>query len=178
MQPGPPPSPNARRRNKRPIDTTEIDVDKETITEGDDEHALAEVIAPEPDPNWHHKAIALYEGLRSSAVARIYEPSDWQTALMLCEDYSRELKPRKVEIGRDGEDEPIFVEMEVPMPGAKLTAILRGLNSLIATEGDRRRLQIEIKRKSQFQNGAEHKASDGIAKDRFELLNGGRSDAG
>lgn len=177
---GPPPKPNARRRNKRPADTTVIDVDKDEVTEGDEHVEIADAVAiPPADPNWHPKAIALYQGLVDSATARIYEPSDWQTAQLLCEDYSRELKPRKVQVGVDGMGEPILVEMEMPMPGAKVTAILRGLSALIATEGDRRRLQIEVKRRGAVQHGNETKTiKERVTQNRLELLQGGQSGTG
>lgn len=147
---GPPPKPNARRRNERPV---------ETITLNLNELQEHEVEIPAPDDSWHPIAHRLYISLTESVVARLYEPSDWMTAYALCEDYSRELKPRKVQVGVDGAGEPILVEMECPMPGAKLNALLKGLSGLIATEGDRRRLQIEVKRNGQLQHGDDAKSA-------------------
>lgn len=166
---GPPPNPHARRRNKRAVDTITIDFEK---------MATDTVEVPAPSEDWAQPAYDLYMSLTESFVARIYEPSDWATAWMLCEDYSRELKPRKVQIGTDGDGEPIFVEAEMPMPGAKLTAILKGLSALIATEGDRRRLQIQVKRDGQLQHGKETKtAQQRVVQNRLVALNGGKSSA-
>lgn len=163
---GPPPKPNARRRNKRPVETITIDFEQMSTDT---------VEVPAPDEDWAGPAYDLYMSLTESFVARIYEPSDWMTAWMICEDYSRELKPRKVQIGTDGDGEPIFVEACMPMPGAKLTAILKGLSALIATEGDRRRLQIEVKRNGQLQHGKETKtAQQRVTQNRMELLQGGK----
>lgn len=176
---GPPPKPEARRRNKRAVETVTLDADKETITEAGETVELVQTVeAPEARAEWHPIARQLWDGLVDSVVARLYEPSDWALAYALVEDYSRELKPRKVQVGLDGMGEPILVEMEMPMPGAKLNALLKGLNSLIATEGDRRRLQIEVKRKSQLQHGSEAKtASQRVTQDRMTLLQGGKADA-
>lgn len=174
---GPPPNPNARRRNKRDVDPVVLDADEEMVTAaGETSELPPEVQAPAPNDNWHPIARQLWDGLVDGVVSRLYEPSDWSLAYMLCEDYSRELKPRKIQVGLDGMGEPILVEMEMPMPGAKLTALLRGLNSLIATEGDRRRLQIEVKRKSHIQHGADSKtAKQRVTQNRLELLQGGQS---
>ena len=108
--------------------------------------------------------------------AHIYEPSDWMFAHILCEQISRALKPKKIQVGVSGDGEPIMVEAEVAMSGAELQAVIKGFNSLIATEGDRRRLQIEVKRRGQAQNGADSQSrSAKITQNRMSVLQGGKS---
>lgn len=163
---GPPPKPNARRRNARPVETVTLDLDK---LQGD------EVEVPAPNEDWHPIAMATWESLTKSVTAHIYEPSDWMFAHILCEQISRAMKPKKIQVGVDGNGEPIMVEAEVPMSGAELQAVIKGFNSLIATEGDRRRLQIEVKRRGQVKNGADSQSrSQKIAQDRFAVLQGGK----
>jgi hypothetical protein len=184
---GPPPSPTARRRNKRavgdptvlePLTDEDLELDDE---EGAEEDGVLEdlsdlVPVPPADVEWHQKAIDLYEGIAKSVPARLYEPSDWQFLQLLCEDYSRELKPRQVQVGVNGMGESILVEMEQPMPGAKLNALIKGLNSLVATEADRRRLQIVVERKSHKRHGEESQtARQRVTMNRLELLNGGKA---
>lgn len=183
---GPAPNPNARRRNKRPLDPTilepltddDLEIDYEDPDAEDllDEDLSDMVPIPPPDEDWHPRAYQLYVSLTKSVVARLYEPSDWQFAQLLCEDYSRELKPRKVQVGVDGMGTPILVEMELPMPGAKLNSLIKGLNSLIADEASRRRLQITADRKSHTRHGEESQtARQLVTQDRLTLLNGGKA---
>lgn len=165
---GPPPNPHARRRNERPVETVTLD-----LTEL---HSV-EVEVPAPSENWHPIALATWESLTKSVTARIYEPSDWMFAHILCEQISRAMKPKKVNVGFDGNGDPILVDAEVAMSGAELQAIIKGFNSLIATEGDRRRLQIEVKR-GQAKHGNDHQtAAAKVGQDRLAILQGGKSDA-
>lgn len=163
---GPPPKPNARRRNARPVETITLDLD---------EIQTDEVEVPAPNEDWHPIAMMAWDSLVKSVTARIYEPSDWAFAHILCEQISRAMKPKKVQVGVDGSGDPILVEADVAMSGAELQAVIKGFNSLIATEGDRRRLQIEVKRKSHAKNGPDSQSrSAKIASDRFSVLQGGK----
>jgi hypothetical protein len=65
---------------------------------------------------------------------------------------SRDLKPQPVPIG-DG-----IVEIPRPIPGSSVTAWLKAMTVLLATEGDRRRLSLELKRAESKPEG-----SDGVA---------------
>lgn len=134
---GPAPKRDAerRRRNEREVETISVDLNEATS-------GVVEI--PAPDEEWHEAATAWYLSLSKSGQARFYEPSDWMTAYILAGQMSLELKPRSVALG-SGED-TIVVEMVVPMPGAKLNAILKGFTMLMATESDRRRLSIELER--------------------------------
>jgi hypothetical protein len=59
---------------------------------------------------------------------------------VLAESLSRDLKPQVVGFTKEGE--PVIAS--VPIKGASLTAYLRGMSSLLVTEGDRRRIQLEL----------------------------------
>ncbi|WP_172121380.1 hypothetical protein [Actinomyces faecalis] len=86
-----------------------------------------EVTVPDADPEWHPIAQRLWEGLRQSGQARFYEPSDWALAYSLMEDLSRYKSGAK-------------------RSGQMLAAIMSGLSDLLVTEGDRRRVGIELSR--------------------------------
>lgn len=98
----------------------------------------------QPDPansKWHPVAKRWYESLARSGQSSFYEPSDWATAWMLAETMSRELRPRYVGFNeKTGE----VVKVDMPISGSSLTAILKGMNDLVITEGARRRMRIEL----------------------------------
>lgn len=135
---GPPPKRDAerRRRNKKAVETTTVDLA---------ELASQPVDVPVAPEEWHPIASQWFDSLARSGQAVFYEPSDWATALMLGEALSRELNPQPLVIqGIEG----ATVEMhELPIKGASLNAILKGMTALMVTEGDRRRLSIELERK-------------------------------
>lgn len=137
MMPGPVPkrSSERRRRNKggdAGIEPEQIKVD------------LPEVEAPAPYPWWEATTTEFYLGHVGSVQTQFYEPSDYQLLLMVCEQLDRENKPKPIVTG-EGEDQTVTM-MRVPMPGSKMTAILKALAELMATEGTRRRLRLEIER--------------------------------
>jgi hypothetical protein len=82
---------------------------------------------PDPDPDWHPIAIEMYRSLGQSGQARFYEPSDWMFAYSLMDDLSSYKKQTR-------------------RSSNMLAAILSGLSSLLVTEGDRRRVQVELSR--------------------------------
>ncbi|OLT13068.1 hypothetical protein BJF79_03695 [Actinomadura sp. CNU-125] len=85
------------------------------------------VPAMEPDEHWHEIAREWFRSLGESGQAVFYEPSDWQTARFVAEAMSRNL-----EAGR--------------FSAQLFAAVLSGMSSLLTTEGDRRRLRIELER--------------------------------
>lgn len=95
-----------------------VDIDKAP-------NRAARVYGPEP-PDWlMGLALDWYESLRTSGQAIYYTDSDWTSALILAR----------------------AIETFERKPSAHmLTAILSGFGSLAATEGDRRRLRIELER--------------------------------
>lgn len=147
-----------RRRNKDPEGIELVKVDLDDLIAGDVE---IPVVPDEWDPITRH----LWDSLAKSGQSIFYEPGDWATALALCEVLDRWLKPQQVKVGeeefyevadnpKDPED-PIVLKGKrylyedkiIAMPGGVLTSILKGLASLMVTEGDRRRLRIELDRK-------------------------------
>lgn len=82
---------------------------------------------PEPAPGWHPIAMKLWESVKQSTFTRYYEPSDWIVLYSACDDLSN------------------YKKQERRSP-TMLAAVNTMLTSLLLTEGDRRRVQIEINR--------------------------------
>ena len=107
-------------RVRRNLPTTPTD----TVT------AIGAVIAPELDiDNPHPIAKALYESMKTSGQAKFYEPSDWEVARMTL----------------------YFMNELLWAPNSrgsaqKLATLHQMMTSLLLTEGDRRRAQIEVAR--------------------------------
>lgn len=136
--PGPPPkrSEERRRRNKPAVETTKVDLDK----------LVAEPVEiPVANPDWDPVAKQWYESLPKSGQSLFYEPGDWAMAYLLAEQIDRALAPQPMVVG-SGEDSHVEFHT-VPMPGATLNALLKGMTALLVAEGDRRRAQIELERK-------------------------------
>jgi hypothetical protein len=91
---------------------------------------------------WHPVAKRWFESLSASGQSKFYEPSDWATAELIAESISRELKPQVVGVTKDGE----AVMVAVPPKGQTISAWLKGMSVLLVTEGDRRRMQLELQR--------------------------------
>lgn len=93
-------------------------------------HAVAGSVASQPAPqaDWHPLAADWYRSLADSGQSRFYEPSDWALARVIAESMSREL----TSLG--------------PVPASAIASWLRAMTVLLATEGDRRRLSLELKR--------------------------------
>lgn len=128
---GPPPkrSEQRRRANKAvvPVDTAA---------------GAARVEEPAANSKWHPVAKRWFESLGRSGQSVFYEPSDWATAYLVAESISRELKPQPIGNTEDGQ--PVMATL--PPKGASLSAWLRAMTVLMATEGDRRRLRLELSR--------------------------------
>lgn len=148
--PGPVPKREAerRRRNKSDVEIEKVNLD-ELISQ--------EVEIPAADENWEPLTKNYWDAFKHSGQSIWYEPTDWMTAYTLMEVLDRWLKPQDVKIGQEGSERDatgggnvnyIFEQKIVAMPGGVLSSILKGLTSLMATEGDRRRLRIELERKS------------------------------
>lgn len=120
-----------RRQNKpeTPLDTIEV---------------IGPVKIPPANPKWHAVAKRLYLSLEKSGQAKFYEESDWSAAYLLAESLSRDLKPQVV--GYDEEKHKV-VRAYIPLKGASMAAYLKAFAALGVTEGDRRRMGIEVDRK-------------------------------
>ncbi|AHG23787.1 minor tail protein [Mycobacterium phage EagleEye] len=75
----------------------------------------------------------LYDSIKKSAAVKYYEPTDWQIARLTLYTLNEEL----IAARHQGK----------PVGAMKLTAINQMLSSLLLTEGDRRRVRLEIERK-------------------------------
>ncbi len=82
---------------------------------------------PAKDPSWHPIAERWYLSLKKSGQSKFYEASDVAYAFFLADQMSYYL-----EGGPKGRSSMM------------LTAILSGMTSLLATEGDRRRASLEL----------------------------------
>ncbi len=116
-----------RRRNKPEVET-------ETAA------GAADVVAPPGDDGWHPIARAWYDALGRSGQAKFYEPADWATAYLLADVMSRELHPQPVVVG----DEVRMLNL--PPKAASVAAWRATMAALLVTEGDRRRVRLELER--------------------------------
>ncbi|MGI5274861.1 hypothetical protein ACQEUU_37410 [Nonomuraea sp. CA-218870] len=92
--------------------------------------AGAPLDAEEPDESWHPIAQRWFRSLGASGQRVFYEASDWATARYIAEAMSRNL-----EAGR--------------FSAQLFAAVMSGMSSLLTTEGDRRRMRIELERSVQ-----------------------------
>ena len=86
---------------------------------------LRPVTVPDPDTDWHPIAMRLYEALRTSGQADFYQNSDWAFAFSVCDDLSHYKRTAK-------------------RSGQMLQSIYSAMERLLVTEGDRRRVRIEL----------------------------------
>lgn len=84
---------------------------------------------PAASRDWHPIAKRLWKAMGQSGQARFYEPSDWAVAYSLMDDLS-------------------YYKNGAKRSGQMLQTIMSALTGLMLTEGDRRRLQIELSRPS------------------------------
>lgn len=103
----------------------------------------APVEAPPENPNWHHLAKSWYRSLQHSGMARFYEPSDWVQAALIANTISDELQEKFVGMSKETGD-PVFTS--APMNPQTLAGILKASATLGVTEGDRRRMGVELTR--------------------------------
>jgi hypothetical protein len=105
--------------------------DQQEVTHGQ----MKSVVIPEPDPTWHPIATMLWESLAQSGQADFYQQSDWAFAYSLCEDLTRYKEPlTNRETG----------ELYFKRSGQMLQAIYSAMERLLVTEGDRRRVRLEL----------------------------------
>ncbi|HEY9416870.1 MAG TPA: hypothetical protein VIQ30_19105 [Pseudonocardia sp.] len=92
--------------------------------------------APEPDPDWHAVAQAWFRSLAESGQSQFYEASDWATARYVAEGMSRNLDG-----GR--------------FSAQLFAAVNSAMSNLLVTEGDRRRVRLELQRGDAGQSTAD-----------------------
>ncbi|MDH6462068.1 hypothetical protein M2302_002243 [Micromonospora sp. A200] len=138
------PIPNREDDLARPRERKGGDV--EPITRGE----LRKVTIPHADPNWHPIARKLWDSLKTSGQADFYQNSDWAFAYSLCEDLS-------------------YYKSSGKRSGQMLQSIYSAMERLLVTEGDRRRVRIELHEPEEEQVPAsviaiaDYKAALGVA---------------
>jgi hypothetical protein len=86
---------------------------------------------PSADPEWSQVARMMWDSAVESGGAAYYESSDYATLYLLCDQIDYLYRTNKA-----GDAKPRSPEM--------FKAILAGLGNLLITEGDRRKLRIEL----------------------------------
>lgn len=82
--------------------------------------------------------VEFYESIRQSAQSNYYEPSDWQFARLTMYALNEELNAVYQSGDNKGKKKPLGV--------MKLQVINQMMSTLLLTEGDRRRVRMEIER--------------------------------
>ena len=97
------------------------------------------------DPDWHPIATQLYESVKTSGQSDFWQDSDWAIFYSLCEDISYYKTPSKATAinRKTGEAH----EYDKPRSGQMLQAIMSNLQDLLLTEGQRRRVRMELQEK-------------------------------
>jgi hypothetical protein len=148
---GPPPkrSDERRRRNAPAAGEPEKrQVDGEEHEPGSLPFLIAQPIeVPEPEYAWHPIAKDMWDSFSRSGQALYWEPSDWMLAKLFCESLSRDLNPQIVGIAPANEFGPAeAIKDRIPLKGASLAAYLKLAGQLMLTEGERRRVALELER--------------------------------
>lgn len=105
---------------------------------------------PAASRDWHPAARRWFRDLRASGQSRFYEPSDWSVAWLLAERMSRLLF----------DDAP---------NAAGWAAVDSGMSRLLATEGDRRRLRLELVREDEVAMSEDDRADATVSDIRARL---------
>lgn len=95
--------------------------DAKPVTAGE----LRAVTIPRADPEWHPIARKIWDGMKTSGQADFYQNSDWAFAYSLMDDLSKQK--------RSGKPSAVMFQ-----------TIYSQLASLGLTEGERRRMRIEL----------------------------------
>jgi hypothetical protein len=89
--------------------------------------ATGRVTVPEPSQEWHPIARDWYRSLGESGQSRFMEPSDWAAARYVAEVMTRNLTAET-------------------FSAALFAAVWSAMDSLLTTEGARRRVKVEVER--------------------------------
>lgn len=148
---GPPPK---REDQRRRVNKT-VPVDKSAVVDlvGDTVGVVGRVEPPAPGALWHVAAREWYESLGRSGQSVWYTHSDWSTAWVTAEMLSRELLPRSIVVGKG--DAAVVHVVVMPLTASGFSAFLRACSQLLATEGDRRRVSVELQRAALSQKGGD-----------------------
>lgn len=122
-----------------PVPNHSGDLARPRSRKGSDQQEVTKGLArpyeiPEPDANWHPIAKMLWDSLSTSGQSDFYQQSDWAFAYSVCEDLSFYKQPS---ISKDGYEYH-------KRSGQMLATIYSAMERLLVTEGDRRRVRIEL----------------------------------
>ena len=144
---GPPPKrEEERRRTNKTTETGESTAVERLVVDPAKLADTTTVPAPAANPAWGPIPNMVYEAAKRSAMRELYEPTDWAQLFIICEALNQGFSPQEVVI-QNGPMAGQTVEVVQPIGGAVLTSIMKGLSSLMFTEGDRRRVRLEVERK-------------------------------
>lgn len=123
-----------------PIPNREADLARPRERKGKDERPVTKgelkpVRVPRADPEWHPIAKTLYDSLKKSGQSDFYQQSDWAFAYSLCDDLS-------------------YYKSGYKRSGQMLQSIYSAMERLLVTEGDRRRVRIELHEPEKEQTSA------------------------
>lgn len=105
-----------------------------TPAKGAAEHAVSDGVVRGPNLTGTHTAVGrrMWEALRRSGESQFYEPSDWAAAELLV----------------------MAIDNFAKKPSAMMLASIQSaMTSLLVTEGDRRRLRLELERPGEPEEG-------------------------
>ncbi|MGW3323892.1 phage terminase small subunit [Streptomyces virginiae] len=113
-----------------PVPNRESDLARPRSRKGSEEQGtkrgqMRPVSIPRADPDWHEAAKKLYDSLRKSGQSDFYQQSDWAYAWALMDDFShyKQTSKRSAQMAQ---------------------TLYSALGNLLVTEGDRRRVRIEL----------------------------------
>lgn len=99
--------------------------------------------APPAKESWHPTVKLWWSSLIHSGMVQFYEPSDWGMAAVFADALDREFDDEKIlGVSKDGD----VTRGRGPINPQTLAALLKLSTGLGFTEGDRRRMQIELTR--------------------------------
>lgn len=101
------------------------------------------------DPDWHPIVHTWYEAIMESGIADYYERSDWATAYIIAE----ELNAYYLDAARLGKRSSMMLQ-----------TLMSAMLSLGVTEGERRRMRIELEKPAEEQKPASLVAIDDYRK--------------
>jgi len=126
------------------------------VTEGESGVRTESPFVPDLE-HWHPVAVEFWEAAQNSGQSAFYEESDWMTLYFLCEAMSRELKPQFVgfQDGVQTVTDPTTgktkaekvsrpIQAQLPIKGASLNAFRAFMSDLLITDGQRRRMSMEL----------------------------------
>ena len=120
---------------------------------------LRPVEIPNPNPEWHHICRWAWDSLATSGMEDFYQNSDWMYAYIVLDELNGYLTPSIDREGSKKASKEAGYDVVVRYPERKLsgmtfTAIMSALSNLGMTEGDRRRMRIELTDQAPEDEGA------------------------